>query len=520
MSRPAVVVVGSGAAGLAAALAAANGGAEVVVVESSDLVGGTTSISGGVVWAPANHLMDASTRDDDRRAAARYLDAIARGDKDPELMYEFVVDAGRVVSLIEERTAIRWSALEWPDYHEADGSCGGGRSIWPRAAEFDAEVARQVQPSPEAPAPRPDSEPGPLNDAVVFRGPVRGRVLVAAMLDAALGLGVEVRTGSRATKLCRRHGAVSGVVVGGETLDGRVVLATGGFQHDVDLVTSNFAGAPIAPMGTPGCSGDGLRMSMSVDATLGNMAQGWWMPAFGVPGEELDGAKFFRPLHGERAQPGAIMVDRCGRRFVNEARNYGDVGAVMRAPARGDRRGADRDGRWPADPCWMIFDANYRSRYPVGPLLPKDPDPDWLVAAEDLEGLARSLALAPAELAETVQRFNEGASRGEDAQFGRGSNRYDRWIGDGSLDDPTLAPLRDTPIYALAVNLGCLGTKGGPRTDAWGRVRAGGGTVRGLYAAGNAAASPFGDATPAGGGTIGPALVFGTRAGEAAVGDP
>jgi hypothetical protein len=47
-------------------------------------------------------------------------------------------------------------------------------------------------------------------------------------------------------------------------------------------------------------------------------------------------------------------------------------------------------------------------------------------------------------------------------------------------------------------------------------LRADGEVIEGLFAAGNAAASPFGIGTPGGGGTIGPALVFGTRAGEAA----
>ena len=84
-----------------------------------------------------------------------------------------------------------------------------------------------------------------------------------------------------------------------------------------------------------------------------------------------------------------------------------------------------------------------------------------------------------------------------------------------------LGPLGEGPYYALEILPGCLGTKGGPRTDSHGRVlsAAGGDPIPGLYAAGNAAASPFGLAYPGAGGTIGPALVFGLRAGEAAAGD-
>jgi hypothetical protein len=44
----------------------------------------------------------------------------------------------------------------------------------------------------------------------------------------------------------------------------------------------------------------------------------------------------------------------------------------------------------------------------------------------------------------------------------------------------------------------------------------GGEPIDGLYAAGNAAANPFGCAYPGPGATIGPALIFGWRAGAAA----
>ncbi len=67
---------------------------------------------------------------------------------------------------------------------------------------------------------------------------------------------------------------------------------------------------------------------------------------------------------------------------------------------------------------------------------------------------------------------------------------------------------------------GSLGTKGGLKTDDAGRVlcAASADTIQGLYAAGNAAANPFGCGYPGPGATIGPALVFGWRAGRAAAG--
>jgi succinate dehydrogenase/fumarate reductase flavoprotein subunit len=91
-------------------------------------------------------------------------------------------------------------------------------------------------------------------------------------------------------------------------------------------------------------------------------------------------------------------------------------------------------------------------------------------------------------------------------------------MGDPRAEHPVLAPLAEPPFYALRLLPGCLGTKGGPRTDEFGRVlrAASGAPIPGLFAAGNVAACPFGFAYPGGGGTIGPALVFGFRAGEAA----
>ena len=491
-------------------------GSDVLLLERNLSAGGTTALSGGVVWAPANHMMGRAGIADSDVDAITYLNRIDRGG-DAKLRIEFVRDAPRVVELLEERTPLRWEILEhWPDYHsEEKGGTKGGRSIWPAPLELPADVADRIQPSPgsDGITRRSREADDPASDAVVLRGPVRGRVLVGGMLAALDSIGVEVRLGARARRLVIEDGGVRGVEIDGDRIPSRVVVATGGFQHDQELAASFLRAPGTAPMGTPGCTGDGLRMAMAAGASLGNMGEGWWMPAMQVPGEELDGSAFFRPLHGERAQPGALMVDRRGRRFVNEACNYGDVGRAMQS--------FEPEPDWfPAMPSWLIFDAAYRALSSVGPLEPAGDDPVWLIRAPSIRALAIEIGVPPETLKTTVDRFNAHAAGGKDPDFSRGERYYDRWIGDPTATHATLGVLTEAPFYALRVHCGCMGTKGGPRTDGSGRVLGvEGGVIKGLYAAGNAAANPFGIATPAGGATLGPALVFGTRAGEAAAAD-
>ena len=173
----------------------------------------------------------------------------------------------------------------------------------------------------------------PANDGVVLRGHVRGRALAGGLLAAVVDAGVEVRTGARATRLAVEDGRVVGVTVDGQLQSGRVVLASGGFQHDAALVGELLGGPPIVAMGPAGCGGDGIAMARAAGAVLGNTAEGWWMPAMHAPGEDVDGVRHYRPLHGERAQPGAIMVDRTGdplRRRGAELRRGGEGHAPRR----------------------------------------------------------------------------------------------------------------------------------------------------------------------------------------------
>ncbi|TAL00004.1 MAG: FAD-binding protein, partial [Rhodospirillaceae bacterium] len=211
-------------------------------------------------------------------------------------------------------------------------------------------------------------------------------------------------------------------------------------------------------------------------------------------------------------RPSSVCVNRNGVRFVDEACGYDDFGRGMVADQL--KTGANC-------PCWLVFDATFRAKFTAGGIMPTliMPDfsipPDWwdhyIFKANTVEALAAKIQVPAEALKKTVAKMNEYARAGEDPEFGRGGNAYDRFFGDPtSKPNPSLGPIEKPPFYAVPINLGDLGTKGGLKADAQARVLDGNGKpIPQLYAAGNNAGSPFGNCYPGAGGTIGPALTFG-----------
>ncbi len=513
-----VVVVGSGVAGMAAGLAAAMTGAGVTVVERAHVLGGTTALSGGLAWMPANRWMAGEGVDDSAVEARRYLRALRLGDVDDELLDHFVDRAAGVADWMESATGVEWQTVPYPDYHpELPGGRQGHRSLEPRPREVPPGLDRRIRTAPNVTAPITYRElaTGTFDraevDDRVRRGVVTmGRSLIASLVEAAETAGVVIHTGTGVEGLVRSGDAVTGVRMGGEVLEGSVILASGGFERNPALVRTFLRGPMTGPVGAPGLDGTALRLALAAGAEMGNMAEAWWCPAMTVPAETIDDQPFHRLVLTERARPRSLMVDSRGRRFTNEARNYNDVGRAMHA--------FDPTGfRFPAAPAWLVFDSGYRHRYHLGPLRRSDPDPGWLLRAATLAELADAIGVDFDDLAASVARFNRFAESGDDPDFGRGRSAYDRFVGDSTAAHPTLGPVDEPPFYAVRIHPGCLGTKGGPRTDIHGRVRhQGGGLVKGLHAVGNAAASPLGAAYPGAGGTIGPILVAAHSAGTAA----
>ncbi len=537
-----VVVVGSGAAALAGAIAAHDNGARVTVVERTSSLGGTTAVSGGGIWMPQNLHMAALGIDDSREEALAYMGRLTAGRTPVELLERYVDEGPGIVAGLEESTPLRLRPMTWPDYHpEMEGARSSGRMLEP--ALFDTgglgAWAERLRRPPVLGLPitlqegtvdwRPGYFPERFDAEEVRRRVVDHRVacgqaLIAALLEACLLRGIEPALGTRACEVTLEGQRVSGLVV---DHDGRrsvlpaaaVILATGGFEWNREL-TARFLPGPLThPHSPPANEGDGLYMAMEVGADLANMTETWWYPAAAVPGEEYEGRPLARFLGIERTAPHSVIVDRFGQRFVDEAANYNDMQKAF----------------FPFDaneyttrhlPCWVVFDRQYRSRYPVVGVRPGDPDPEWLTVDDTVEGLAAKVGIDPVGLTGSLERWNRFVAAGCDRDFGRGSSAYDRFHGDPSAPHPNLGTVDQGPFYALPVHVGSVGTKGGPRVDAHGRVmHVRDRPIPGLYGAGNVIASPAGPAYYGGGTSIGMGLVWGHFAGShaaayATVGDP
>jgi 3-oxosteroid 1-dehydrogenase len=265
--------------------------------------------------------------------------------------------------------------------------------------------------------------------------------------------------------------------------------------------------------GTTGNTGDSIRAGVDVGAETMNMQSAWAAPVFYVPGEDRG-----RLCTIERALPGCLMVNQKGERYLNEAASYHIVGQQM-----AKREAEHKD----ASPSWFVFDHEYRHKYPVGPLMPIMPDwfqrgevQDILKKGRTLGELAQEIGVEADTLSATIQRYNDGAAKGEDPDFHRGEAAYDKMYGDPRVTpNPCLRPLSKGPFYAMPIYPGDIGTNGGLLTDDRARVvGTNGKPIAGLYAIGNNAASAMGESYPGAGVTIGPALTFGYIAARDALG--
>jgi len=521
-----IICVGSGAAAGTAAVIAAGRGASVLVVEKMPIMGGTTGKSGGVCWIPNNSKLRARGQSDPRDDCLRYMARYA---------YPNLYDPGSPTLGLSD---LRFSLIE-ATYD--NGSIAIDELTSLGVVDFKEFRLFQVdRPAPDYADHLPENKlpAGRCLEPAVGSGSSEGGNTLAAKLEEWLrAKNVPILTDTRVTRVVKEGGRVIGVEAEqeGRTLRIRarkgVIFGSGGYAHNVELIRRHQV-ALYGSCATPGATGDFIAIAAEAGAMMGPLNNAWRTQvlleealesrtmgfcAFVLPGDSM------------------ILVNKFGRRAVNEKRDYNDRTRVHFTfdPTHED---------YPNHLLFMLFDERSIDAFGGAYPFPADRrDTRYLVQGETIEELSRNLAvrlekisgatggarLAPdfAQRAKaSIERFNGYAKAGRDPEFDRGLHAYDReWHmlfsarREGTkypvnpMPNVTMHPFTEKgPYYAYILAAGALDTNSGPAINEKAQVLAAhGDPIPGLYGAGNCISSPSNTAYYGAGGTIGLALTFG-----------
>jgi tricarballylate dehydrogenase len=488
MSRDAdVIVVGAGNAALCAAHAAAEEGARVMVLEKAprEWVGGNSYFTAGAIRTVHGGLEDVrpvvAPIDDDVASATELppytgeeylgdMNRLTQGRCDPELVGLLVDDSRDVIGWLDGK-GLSFRLMYDRQSYEVDGK----HVFW-----------------------------GGLHVGTVDGG----EGLIEQHLAAAGREGVEVRYGHAVTGLLERAGgAVAGVRcrVDGEDVEigaPAVVVAAGGFEANPRMRAAHLGpNWDIAKVrGTPYNTGEALEAMLA----LGAMPYGHWSGCHAIAwdaGAPPTGDRKLTNLLSRQAYPVAIVVNRDGRRFIDEGADFRNYTYA--------RYGAEIL-RQPGAIAAQLFDSR------TLPLARKDEYESpgiSKVEAETIGGLADGLGFDRAGLERTVSEFNAAVN----------DRPFDPAVKDGKaaegVDPPKsnwAQPLDQPPFTAFPVTCGITFTFGGVKVDTEARVLdTAGRTIPGLHAAGELVGGVFFHNYPGGTGLMSGA-VFGRRAGVSA----
>ncbi|WP_292009087.1 FAD-binding protein [Chryseobacterium sp.] len=536
-----LLIIGSGT-GMAAALAAKEKGLKCMVIEKSRWIGGSTAMSEGTLWIPANQLTKSKKNRDNIKKGAEYLESIIDNSSLNHLLSAFLKNGEATIKMLERTTPLKFSWIKgFPDYYsENPGGLYKGRTIECKPFNISTlgKEALKIRPGiisgfNNLPQTRHDykwtnlflrkpSKSIPIimkryiqkagNRITGKKYVVSGQALAAGMFAGLIRAHIPVLMETKLIELLIHNDNVYGAVIEKnnkrfniKTKKG-VILATGGFEHNLRL-RQNSQPTYVEKdrsLGAEDNTGDGIIAAVKINAHLSHMDQSWWFPT--IP-SVLKGGKPAL-LFAERSYPGCFIINKEGKRFINETLDYVSFGQKIMEMEKKLK---------PVKNIWLIFDETYRKRYVfAGTILPGRPLPyHWYktgvaFTADTPELLAKAIDVPVANFTETLKRYNRLAIIGKDLDFAKGEKAQDRYYGDPTIKPNPNMDILTGKLYAVKIVLSDLGTNGGLSTDEYARVLKTNKTpVNGLYAIGNTSANIFGKIYPGAGATIAQGLIYG-----------
>jgi len=436
-----VVVVGWGAAGTATAVTAHDAGAEVLILEKMPRGGGNSRVCGGNILIPKS--MD----------FVKYLDTLSFKTTEREIIETYVkasIETGDWIKEMGGEIQIFTPlSMAYPET-----SAGAG---FPWVDGGEAAVKYTIKGD--------EGEPPSARLWKFCSGIVEKR-------------GIKVLTGTPAKEIIRRDDAeVLGVEAESEgkrifvKAKKAVVLTSGGYENEPAMKWDYLPAKPVMFLGNPGNTGDGVKMVQKIGADIWHMTRLSCGIGFQVP--EFEAAFWITFL-----TPGFIIVDKHGRRFIDEAGV--EIHEWYRELSYFDIERME----FPRVPLWAIFDDNVRRK---GPIVrdttgynrdlyqwsldnSKEIKKGWILQDKKVSNLAKKMEVEPSVLEETVANYSEYCKTGKDTEFGRAREHLKDF---------------EMPLHAMRLWPALINTQGGPRRDKESRViDPDGKPIPRLYAAG------------------------------------
>jgi fumarate reductase flavoprotein subunit len=433
-----VVVIGAGAAGFTAAITAHDAGVKVILLEKQPITGGNSMLAAGGMNA-------AETKFQKEKGIKDSVDLMI---KDTMTGGNNINDLELVMILAKNSSAsVAWLTSLGADLSDV-GRMGG------------SSVNRTHRPK---------------------GGSAVGANIVDTLRRNAAERRIDVRVNSKVVNILENaEGTVTGVQVEGKhrglyTINAKaVVLTAGGFSANPEKVAfyrPEFKG--MITSNQPGATGDGMDLGAEAGAELKDMKEIQIHPTVAAGSRIL----ITEAVRGN----GAIMVNREGKRFVNELTTRDKASVAILAQT--------------GKSAFMIFDEGVRQSL-------KQIDGYFHLKlvrkGETPEALAAKINVPAQALKETIETYNQAFDKKDDAEFKR-------------PDMPR--PLRTPKYYAIEIKPGVHYTMGGLKINTEAQVIAKDGKpIAGFYAAGEVTGGVHGT-NRLGGNSISETITFGRIAG-------
>ena len=432
-----VVIIGGGGAGLTAAIAAKDNGSNVILVEKAAILGGNTNYATGGLNAAETSVQKSKGIDD---SVEIFIEDTMKGGKntnDKTLVAKMANSSAEIVDWLMEKGA-----------DLSDLGRMGGQS-----------VNRTHRPTGGSPV---------------------GPNVVAALSESAKKSGVDIRLSTFAESIIYDGKAVKGIVVKAPTgqkytINSKaVIIATGGFGANSEMIVENVSS--LKGFGTTnhkGATGDGITMAKPLNVDLIHMDQIQTHPTV-IP---TNSVMITEAVRGN----GAILVNRDGKRFVNEL-DTRDVVSKAELTQKGES-------------AYLMFDETVKKSLKAIDSYDKK---GYLTKGNTLSELAKKLNIPAAELEKTFSKYNESVKIGQDSEF----NRQNLPVA-----------LTEGPFYSVEVAPAVHHTMGGIKINEKAEVLSNNTPINGLFAAGEVTGGIHGS-NRLGGNAVVDITVFGKIAGE------